>query len=144
MKFVLISEPTQKCENNAIFKQNNALELLISLKMAISCYFCLRGNINFPDLLQIKFYNINYWKRSFGSLIVHIKFQKSSGNFKGWGLVFSHRQEIILNVYSQLYWKDANKEKEAGNGTYFTINTIANDWIWTNGGSVSSTNCATT
>ena len=28
-------EPAQKCENNDIFKQNNALVLLIYLKMAI-------------------------------------------------------------------------------------------------------------
>ena len=61
MKFVLLSEPAQKCENNAIFKQNKDLELFISLKMAISCYFYLRGNLDFPDFLQIKFYNINYW-----------------------------------------------------------------------------------
>ena len=32
-----MSEPAQKRENNTIFKQNNALELFISLKMAISC-----------------------------------------------------------------------------------------------------------
>ena len=55
-----MSKPTQKCENNAIFEQNNALELFISLKMAISCCFGLRGNLDFPDYLQIKFYNINY------------------------------------------------------------------------------------
>ena len=44
-----MSKPTQKCENNAIFEQNNALELFISLKMAISCCFGLRGNLDFPD-----------------------------------------------------------------------------------------------
>ena len=39
-----MSEPAQKCENNlAIFKQNYTLELCISLKMAISCCFGLRG-----------------------------------------------------------------------------------------------------
>ena len=43
-----MSEPAQKSENNAIFKQNNALELLISLKMAISCCFGLRGFSRFP------------------------------------------------------------------------------------------------
>ena len=53
-------EPAQKCENNDIFKQNNALELLIYLKMAIFCCFGLRGNLDFPDFLQLKFYNINY------------------------------------------------------------------------------------
>ena len=58
-----MSEPARKCENNlAIFKQNYTLELFISLKMAISCCFGLRGNLDFPDFLQINFYNINYWK----------------------------------------------------------------------------------
>ena len=28
--------------------------------MAISCCFGLRGNLDFPDFLQKKFYNINY------------------------------------------------------------------------------------
>ena len=45
-----------------IFKQNYTLELFISLKMAISCCFGLRGNLDFPDFLPKKFYNINYWK----------------------------------------------------------------------------------
>ena len=31
----------------------------------------------------------------------------------------SHRQKFILNIYCQLYWKDENKEKEAGNGPFF-------------------------
>ena len=55
-----MSEPAQKCENKAIFKQNNALELFISLKIAISCCFGISGNLGFPHFLQIKFYNINY------------------------------------------------------------------------------------
>ena len=59
-----MSEPAPKCENNAIFKQNYTIELFIALKMAISCCFGLRGNLDFPDFLQIKFYNINYWKRN--------------------------------------------------------------------------------
>ena len=52
-------EPAQKCENNAIFKQNYTLVLFISLKMAICCCFGLTGNLEFPDFLQKKFYNIN-------------------------------------------------------------------------------------
>ena len=56
-----MNEPAQKCENNAIFKQNYTLELFISLKMAICCCFGLRGNLEFPDFLQKKFENINYW-----------------------------------------------------------------------------------
>ena len=55
-----MSEPALKCENNAIFKQNYTLELFISLKMAICCCFGLKGNLEFPDFLQKKFYNINY------------------------------------------------------------------------------------
>ena len=65
IKFVLMTEPAQNVKTiNAIFKQNNALELFISLKMAISCCFGLRGNLDFPDFLQIKFYNINYSQMS--------------------------------------------------------------------------------
>ena len=55
-----MSEPAQKCENYAIFKQNYTPELLIALKMVYSCFFGLRGNLDFPDFLQKKFYNINY------------------------------------------------------------------------------------
>ena len=29
--------------------------------------------------------------------------------------VRSSNQKLILNIYYQLYWKDENKEKEAGN-----------------------------
>ena len=55
-----MSEPAQKCENyEAIFKQNYTSELLIALKMVYSCFFGLRGNLDFPDFLQKKFYNIN-------------------------------------------------------------------------------------
>ena len=48
-------EPAQKCENDATLKQNNALELFIAHKMAYSCCFGLRGNLDFPDFLQISF-----------------------------------------------------------------------------------------
>ena len=37
---------------------------------------------------------------------------------RGPRLESSHRKKIILNIYS-LYWKDENKEKEAGNGPFF-------------------------
>ena len=53
-------EPAQKCENYAIFEQiNNTLKLFIAFKIAYSCCFGLRGNPDFPDFLQKKFYNIN-------------------------------------------------------------------------------------
>ena len=51
-KFVLMSEPTQKCETNAIFKQNLTETLIISFKIAYSCFFSLKENLNFLDFLQ--------------------------------------------------------------------------------------------
>ena len=55
-----MSEPAQKCENyEAIFKQNYTPELIIALKMVYSCFFGLRGNLDFPNFIQRKFYNIN-------------------------------------------------------------------------------------
>ena len=54
-----MSEPAQNNENYAIFKQNYTPELLIALKMVYSCFFGLRGNLDFPDFPQKKFYNIN-------------------------------------------------------------------------------------
>ena len=56
-----MSEPAQKCENCAIFKQNYTKKLFVAFKRANSCCFGLRGNLDFPDFLQKKFYNINYW-----------------------------------------------------------------------------------
>ena len=58
-----MSEPVLKCENNAIFKQNYTQKLFISFKISYYCCFGLRGNLEFPDFLQKKFYNINYWSR---------------------------------------------------------------------------------
>ena len=58
-----MSEPALKCENNAIFKQNYTLELFIALKMAYCCCLGLRGNLDFLDFLQKKFYNISYWSQ---------------------------------------------------------------------------------
>ena len=56
-------EPAQKCENFAIFKQNYTPKVFVAFKRANSCCFGLRGNLDFPDFLQKKFYNINYCKR---------------------------------------------------------------------------------
>ena len=55
-----MSEPAQKCENYAIFKQNYTLELLNALEMVYYCCFSLGGNLDFLDFLQKKFFNINY------------------------------------------------------------------------------------
>ena len=55
-----MSEPAQRCENYAIFKQNYTPELFIAFKMVYSCCFSLGGNLDFPEFLQKKFYNINY------------------------------------------------------------------------------------
>ena len=53
-----MSSHAQKCENNAIFKQNYTLELIIAFKIAYSCCLSLMGNLDFLDFLK-KFYNIN-------------------------------------------------------------------------------------
>ena len=55
-----MSEPSQKCDNNAIFKQNYTKKLLISFKISYSCCSGFRGNLEFLDFLQKKFYNIDY------------------------------------------------------------------------------------
>ena len=41
-----------------------------------------------------------------------------ASNSRGLQFKSSHQQKIILNIYCQLYGKDENKEKEAGNGPY--------------------------
>ena len=60
----MISEPAQKCENNSSFKLIDTLELFIPFKMAYSCCFSFGGNLDFPEFLQKKFYNINYCSRN--------------------------------------------------------------------------------
>ena len=47
-----MTEPAQKCEKNAIFKQNYNLKCLIAFKIAYSCCFGSKGNLDFPDFLQ--------------------------------------------------------------------------------------------
>ena len=55
-----MSEPAQKCENNTIFKQNCTLKLCFAFDILGSCCFGLRGNLDYPDFLNKKFYNVNY------------------------------------------------------------------------------------
>ena len=57
-----MSEPAQKCENYAIFKQNYTLKLFVAFKMAYSCCFSLGGNLDFPDFLQKKFITLTTGK----------------------------------------------------------------------------------
>ena len=52
----MMSEPAQKCENQAIFKQNYTLEHFIALEMVYYCSFSLGGNLDFLDFLQKKFF----------------------------------------------------------------------------------------
>ena len=54
-----MSEPAQKRENNPISNQNYAHKLFIAFKTAYSCCFGLRENLDFPDFLQKKFFNID-------------------------------------------------------------------------------------
>ena len=69
-----MSEPSQKCDNNAIFKQNYTQKLFISFKISYSCCFGFRENLEFPDFLQKKFYNIDYW--TIKSRAKFIRFEK--------------------------------------------------------------------
>ena len=68
-----MSEPALKYKNQASFKHIFTLQLFIALKMAYSCCFSLGGSLDFPEFLQKKFYNINYWTKKTTSLdlIVH-------------------------------------------------------------------------
>ena len=61
IKFVL------RFENFAIFKQNYTLKVFIAFKMAHSWCFSLGENLDFLDILQKKFYNINKGSHSFFS-----------------------------------------------------------------------------
>ena len=45
-----------------------------------------------------------------------------ASNSKGPRFESSHQQKFILNIFCQLYWKDENKEKEAGNGPFLKNN----------------------
>ena len=49
-----------KMSKHSIFKQNCTLKLFISFKISYSCCFSFRGNLEFPDFLHKKFYNINW------------------------------------------------------------------------------------
>ena len=64
-----MSEPAQRRENHAIFKQNYTADPFIAFKMVYSCCFSLGENVDFLDFLQKtrlsrfppkKFYNIDY------------------------------------------------------------------------------------
>ena len=58
-----MSGPALKCENNASFKQINTIKLFIAFKINYSCCFSFGGNLDLPEFLQKKFYNINYRRR---------------------------------------------------------------------------------
>ena len=64
-RFVLMSDPALKCENNAIFKQIYTVKLFIAFKMTYSCCFSFGENLDFPQFIQKKFYNINYKSSAF-------------------------------------------------------------------------------
>ena len=66
-----MSESALKYENNASFKQIYTLKLFIAFKMANSCCFSFGGNLDFPEFLQKKFYDINYWKIIFEKLDIY-------------------------------------------------------------------------
>ena len=58
-KFVLMTEPAQKCEYIDIFKQNYSLKLFTAVKIPYSwCFISAQGEIYI--FLQKQFYNIDY------------------------------------------------------------------------------------
>ena len=77
-----MSEPSQKCDNNAIFKQNYTQKLFISFKISYSCCFGFRENLEFPDFLQKKFYNIDYCGLILGNLDFPLSWNSKNNQFK--------------------------------------------------------------
>ena len=57
---VLMSEPALKCESH--FQAKLYSKTVHCFKNDLILLFSgLKGNLNFPDFLQKKFYNIYYW-----------------------------------------------------------------------------------
>ena len=73
------------------FHLNCIQTLFICSKMVYSCSFGLRGNLYFPDFLQIKFYNINY--RTFSNY-----FKSSQISAKGGPKQHSFSMRILRSV----------------------------------------------
>ena len=76
----------------------------ITFKMAYSCCFRFGGNLDFPDFLQNKFYNIDYcssgygWWLMFGRSWVQIRILDDHLGFSHWFVV-----KIVLFVWKN--WK---------------------------------------
>ena len=47
---------------------SKTLKLFIAFKMACSCWFSFRANLDFSEFLQKKFYNFKYWSTTFTRL----------------------------------------------------------------------------
>ena len=77
-----MSEPAQKCENYAIFKEKYTLEMFIAFQMAYFCCFSLGGNL-FQNFYQKKFYSINYrcWNKKVAQFFYKSSPQNSDGIF---------------------------------------------------------------
>ena len=70
IKFVMMIKPAQRCENQAIFKQNYNSRTVHCSRNGLYCYFSLGGNVNFEDFLQKSFY-INYCSQNAVQLANH-------------------------------------------------------------------------
>ena len=52
-----------------------------------------------------------------------------TSNFRGPQFESSHRQNFILHIYCQMYWRAKNKEKEVGNGPFLKkLHLVFGDW----------------
>ena len=127
-------------------KQNYAIKLFIAFKMAYSCCFGLRGNLDFRDFfMQKKFYNINYWLRYFllhhRRPVVQILSDSHAKIFDAWQSwlwrswlcgrfryprtrVLIQSSATFLSVYVANYLAKRRKEKEAGNRLLKKISTL--------------------
>ena len=89
-----------------------------------------RGVINYKKVFSILSYSIAPFRVFKANCTVLINFVYQLGSdsgsvgrsvtsdSRGLRFKFSHWQKIILNIYCQLYWKEENKENEAGNGPF--------------------------
>ena len=83
--------------------------------MYVKCFAVFFYSIFFFQNLKFKkLTNINLTIGSCCGLVGRAVTSKSRGS----QFVSSHWQHFILKIYCQLYWKDENKEKEAGHGPF--------------------------
>ena len=100
-----MSEPSQKCDNNAIFKQNYTQKLFISFKISYSCCFGFRENLEFPDFLQKSFITTTS-----PFLVPYSSHQLKRENHLLNGDIIT-REEIALAFQTQLFMSQKHRDR---------------------------------